>query len=166
MGFALGAADYLVKPVDRSLLLSTLQQNIRPMQKADTPVLIVDDDPRALDLLDTALQWAGYKTLTAQSGAAALNLLSSTPVSAILLDLLMPEMDGFELLRQVKEQPNLKEIPIFVLTAKSLTREEIALLSRETQAFFQKDGPWRRELIGAVEKAIHKANAATAGSNS
>ncbi len=166
MGFAVGAADYLVKPVDRPHLLRTLQQHIRPMQKADTPVLIVDDDPRALDLLETALQCAGYKTRTAQSGTAALNVLSSTSVSAILLDLLMPEMDGFELLRQVKGQPNLKEIPIFVLTAKSLTREEIALLSRETQAFFQKDGPWQRELIGAVEKAIHKAKVATAGSNS
>jgi PAS domain S-box-containing protein len=156
MGFALGATDYLVKPVDKSVLLSTLRKHLRPQSEEAAPVLIVDDDPRALDLLESALRSAGYNTCTAHNGKAALEALSSTPVSAILLDLMMPEMDGFELLRRVKEDSNLRNLPIFVLTAKTLTDSELALLSRETQALFQKNGSWQQELVAAVARAVRK----------
>jgi PAS domain S-box-containing protein len=166
IGFALGAADYLVKPVEKSLLLSTLSKYLRPQPTAETPVLIVDDDPRALDLLDATLRPAGYLIHTAQSGTAALAMLSSTPVSVILLDLLMPEMDGFEFINRVKQQQQWKEIPIFVLTGKNLSQDEVALLNRETQALFHKDGSWRQELVAAVARAIPKSKSASAVGNS
>jgi CheY-like chemotaxis protein len=92
--------------------------------------------------------------------------LSSTPVSAILLDLLMPEMDGFELLNRVKQHQQWREIPIFVLTGKNLTPDEVALLNRQTQALFQKNGPWRQELVAAVRRAIPKSKSASAPGNS
>jgi PAS domain S-box-containing protein len=166
MGFALGAADYLVKPVEKSVLLSTIRKYARPLPNATTPVLIVDDDPRALDLLDATLRSAGYEIHAAHNGAAALEVLSSTPVSAILLDLLMPEMDGFELLNRVKQHQQWREIPIFVLTGKNLTPDEVALLNRQTQALFQKNGPWRQELVAAVRRAIPKSKSASAPGNS
>jgi CheY-like chemotaxis protein len=126
----------------------------------------VDDDPRALDLLDATLRPAGYLIHTAQSGTAALAMLSSTPVSVILLDLLMPEMDGFEFINRVKQQQKWKEIPIFVLTGKNLSQDEVALLNRETQALFHKDGSWRQELVAAVARAIPKSKSASAVGNS
>jgi CheY-like chemotaxis protein len=77
--------------------------------------------PKNLELLEEALRSAGYDTQSVQSGARALEVLSSKRVSAVLLDLLMPGMDGFEVIRHVREQPTLKELPIFVMTAKTLT---------------------------------------------
>jgi len=167
MGFALGATDYLVKPVKKSLLLDTIRKYVRPESNAETPVLIVDDDPRTLDLLDNSLRSAGYKTSTAQSGQAALAVLSAGPVSAILLDLLMPEMNGFEVLRHVKQQPSLRNIPVFVLTAKTLTEKEVALLKRDTHALFQKGGSWQQELVAAVKSAVRtESKSACAGKDS
>ncbi len=163
MGFALGAADYLVKPVDRSVLLGTIQKYTSSHRDSAASVLLVDDDPNALELLGEILRSAGYRTHAVQNGHDALAVLSSKPVSAILLDLLMPEMDGFELLQRVKQQRSLREIPIFVLTAKNLNKDEIALLTREAQACFHKDGSWREELVGAVEKFVKKRRAAGAG---
>jgi CheY-like chemotaxis protein len=89
-----------------------------------------------------------------QSGARALEVLSSKLVSAVLLDLLMPGMDGFEVIRHVREQATLKELPILVMTAKTLAQEEIALLSRETQALFQKNGSWRQQLMVEVGRVV------------
>jgi len=159
VGFALGAAEYLVKPVDKSLLLNAIRLQVRPQPDGENLILIVDDDARMRELLEKTLHSAGYKTRTAQDGVAALSVLSSTPVSAMLLDLLMPEMDGFEVIRRVKKDAALQEIPIFVLTAKNLTRDEVGVLSRETQALFVKDGSWREELVVEVGKAIHKRKA-------
>ena len=154
MGFALGAADYLVKPVDQSVLIGAIRKHTQREPSKESHILIVDDDPAAIELLETTLRTAGYQTHTALDGSSALDVLASSPVSAMLIDLLMPDMDGFELIRQIKLQPSLQGIPIFVLTAKRLTRQEIALLSSATQAFFQKDGSWPQELLASVAKSI------------
>jgi CheY-like chemotaxis protein len=81
-------------------------------------------------------------------------VLSSKLVSAVLLDLLMPGMNGFEVIRHVRKEATLKDLPIFVMTAKTLAHEEIALLSRETQALFQKNGSWQQQLIVEVGKVV------------
>jgi CheY-like chemotaxis protein len=75
-------------------------------------------------------------------------------VSAVLLDLLMPGMDGFEVIRHVRKEATLKELPIFVMTGKTLAEEEIALLGRETQALFHKNGWWRQQLIVEVGRVV------------
>ena len=154
VGFALGAADYLVEPVAKDTLLNTIRKYTTPQPTRESVILVVDDDPVTLDLLDVTLRSAGYKTHTAASGKAALALLSSTMVDGMLLDLLMPEMDGFEVLRNVKQDPRLKDIPIFILSAKSLTESDLAFLRRQTQALFQKDGPWREELIATLTHTV------------
>ena len=71
-------------------------------------------------------------------------------MGAILLDLLMPGMDGYQVIRHVRQEPALKDLPILVMTAKDLSREEIALLNRETQGLLQKDGSWKQQLIAEV----------------
>jgi len=154
VGFALGAADYLIKPVRKPVLLEAIRKHVLPTADDDSALLLVDDDPRTLELLEETLRSAGYETQSVQSGARALEVLSSKLVSAVLLDLLMPGMNGFEVIRQVRKEPTLRDLPIFVMTAKTLAQEEINLLSHETQALFQKNGSWQKQLIVEVGKVV------------
>ncbi|HSY64781.1 MAG TPA: response regulator [Terriglobales bacterium] len=154
VGFALGAADYLVKPIRKPVLLETIRKHLPHQTDDDAAILLVDDDPKTLELLEETLRSAGYETQSVQSGARALEVLSSKLVSAVLLDLLMPGMDGFEVIRHVREQATLQELPILVMTAKTLAQEEIALLSRETQALFQKNGSWQQQLMVEVGRVV------------
>jgi PAS domain S-box-containing protein len=154
VGFALGAADYLIKPVRKPILLEAIHRHVPVPIDEDSSILLVDDDPRALDLLQEALRSAGYEVQSVRSGARALEVLANKVVGAILLDLLMPGMDGFQVIRHVRQEPALKDLPILVMTAKSLSREEIALLNRETQGLLQKDGSWKQQLIAEVSRVI------------
>ncbi|MFY9558786.1 MAG: CHASE3 domain-containing protein [Terriglobales bacterium] len=154
VGFALGAADYLIKPIRKPVLLETIRKHVPLQGDDDSEILLVDDDPRTLEMLEESLRSAGYETQSVQSGARALEVLSSKLVSAVLLDLLMPGMDGFEVIRHVRGQATLKELPILVMTGKTLAQEEIALLSRETQALFQKNGAWQQQLMVEVARVF------------
>jgi PAS domain S-box-containing protein len=154
VGFALGAADYLVKPIRKPVLLETIRKHVPLQTDDDAAILLVDDDLKTLELLEETLRSAGYETQSVQSGARALEVLSSKLVSAVLLDLLMPGMDGFEVIRHVREQATLKALPILVMTSKTLAQEEIDLLSRETQALFQKNGSWRQQLMVEVGRVV------------
>ena len=164
MGFTLGAAEYLVKPVHKSALLEAVRKHVRPQSGTLSNVLVVDDDRETRDLVSDILCSSGYTPHLASSGKEAFRLLSEVHVDAILLDLVMPEMDGFEVLSRIKENPALGVIPVFVVTAKDLTHEEINLLQRETCALFRKDGSWKTELLAEVRKAIgHLSLASSAG---
>src|SRR6266436_1733717 len=154
VGFALGATDYLVKPIRKTLLLDTICKYVpRPMDD-DSAILLVDDDVRTLELLTETLQSVGYETQSVQTGARALEVLSSKLVGAVLLDLLMPGMDGFRVIRHIREQEALRDLPIFVMTGKNLTPEEIALLGSETQALFPKNGLWQQQLIAEITRVL------------
>ena len=154
VGFALGAADYLIKPIRKSILLETMRKYVPSLPDEDDSILLVDDDPATLELLGETLRSAGYETQSVQNGHRALEVLSSKLVSAVLLDLLMPGMDGFEVIRHVRQEPTLKDLPIFVMTGKTLTQEESALLARETQALFRKNGSCREQLISEVGRVL------------
>jgi PAS domain S-box-containing protein len=154
VGFALGAVDYLIKPVRKPVLLETIRKYVLPQSDEDEAILLVDDDPRALELLEETLRSAGYETESVRSGARALEVLSSKLVSAVVLDLLMPGMDGFEVIRHVRQEATLRELPIFVMTAKSLTKAELAVLTRETQALFHKNGSWQQQLTVEVGRVF------------
>jgi signal transduction histidine kinase/CheY-like chemotaxis protein len=154
LGLALGAADYLLKPIRKALLLETIRKHVPSQLDDDEAILLVDDDPATLELLAEILRSAGYETQSVQSGKRALEVLSSKLVSAVLLDLLMPGMDGFEVIRHVRQDVALKDLPIFVMTGKSLTPEESDLLARDTQALLLKNGSWQQELVAEVERVI------------
>ncbi len=155
VGFALGAADYLIKPIRKPALLETIRRHVpSAIGDDDATILLVDDDFRALELLEETLRSAGYETQSVQSGTRALEVLSSKLVSAVLLDLLMPGMDGFAVIRHLRNDPTLKDLPIFVMTGKNLTAEEAAILGRETQALFHKNGSWQQQLITEVGRVI------------
>jgi PAS domain S-box-containing protein len=154
VGFALGAADYLLKPIRKSLLLETIRKHVSPLSDEDDSILLVDDDPATLELLQETLRAAGYETQSVQNGTRALEVLSSKLVSAVLLDLLMPGLDGFDVIRHIRQEPTLKELPILVMTGKSLTQEESTLLAEETQGLLRKNGSWQDHLIAEVGRVI------------
>jgi CheY-like chemotaxis protein len=120
----------------------------------DEAILPVDDDPRALELLEETLRSAGYETESVRSGIRALEVLSSKLVSAVVWDLLMPGMDGFEVIRQLRQEATVSDLPSLVMTGQSLTKAELAVLSRETQALFHNNGSWQQQLTLEVARVF------------
>jgi PAS domain S-box-containing protein len=162
IGFALGATDYLVKPIPKQVLLDTLRKYVSTSAMDDSTILLVDDDPKSLEVIAETLRSAGYGTQSVQTGARALEILSAKIVDAVMLDLLMPGMDGFEVIRHIRSRTELQNLPIFVMTGKSLTLEEQALLRSETQALFQKDGSWQKQLITEIARVVNAGKQAQA----
>ena len=154
IGLALGAAEYLVKPVDKDVLLETVRRYIGPGSNGPAKVLVVDDEAGTRELLKEMLESDGYITVLAANGKDALEALSRISVSAILLDLMMPEMDGFEMLMRLKEDAGLRNIPVMVLTAKDLADNEVEMLRRETIGLFLKDHEWKKQLLADLRRAI------------
>lgn len=160
VGFALGANDYLVKPIPKHVLLETLGKYVSPSTIDDSAVLLVDDDPKTLDLLTETLRSVGYETQSVRTGARALEVLSSKMVDAVLLDLMMPGMDGFAVIRHIRSKTDLHDLPIFVMTGKTLTSQERNLLTAQTQALFQKGGPWQQQLIAEIARVLNRSRRA------
>jgi CheY-like chemotaxis protein len=161
MGLALGADDYLVKPVAKDNLLKAIRRHLSNGKNGASTVLVVDDDPSTRYLLGEMVQSAGYRPLLASSGSEALELVQTEPTSAILLDLVMPKMDGFELIRRIKTFPALCSIPILVLTGKDLSDQEREILARETTASFQKGMNWREDLLAQIQRVTSIQTVAT-----
>ncbi|MGD0360111.1 MAG: PAS domain S-box protein [Bryobacteraceae bacterium] len=154
VGLALGAAEYLVKPVDKEVLLGAVRRFVGPGSNGPAKVLVVDDEAGTRELLKEMLESDGYIPVLAGNGKEALAALADISVSAILLDLIMPEMDGFELLLRMKEDPGLRNIPVLVLTAKDLTDLEIDMLRHETTSLFQKGREWKKQLLADLRRAV------------
>jgi CheY-like chemotaxis protein/anti-sigma regulatory factor (Ser/Thr protein kinase) len=154
MGLALGAVEYLVKPVNKNIFLEAIHQHVHPGKGAAKNILLVDDDPKTLDLVSNILRSAGYIPHAVGGGKAALQRLSEVHMDAILLDLAMPEMDGFEVLRKIKERPTWANIPVLVLTGKDLTEAEIALLKNLAKALVQKNDSWKTDLLEQIRNVV------------
>src|SRR5690606_18612002 len=132
MALTLGASDFMTKPVDRAALAAMLRRYVPG--DTDGVVLVVEDDPASRDVARHVLDRMGLKVAEAENGAEGLRWLDSHPAPAlILLDLMMPVMDGFEFLEEVEQRQGLEDVPIVVLTAKQLSAEEILLLTGRTE---------------------------------
>ena len=121
LGYALGATEYLMKPIDRERLAAVLRKYSR--LRCD-PILVVEDDPNTRDLLRAILTKDGWKVQTAENGRVALEKATNARPGLVLLDLMMPEMDGFAFLEEFQKLPSTSEVPVIVLTAKDLTGED------------------------------------------
>lgn len=136
-GYSLGAAEYMTKPVDRARLLDLLRQFTARSQQA--VVLVVDDDEGVRDIVSTTVEKTGLRAAQAPDGQAALDWLKANPAPAlILLDLMMPVMDGFEFLQRVRDIPAAADVPIVVLTAKDLTDDERKVINERTMLVLTK----------------------------
>jgi CheY-like chemotaxis protein len=142
LGFSLGAADWLVKPIQRSALLAALQRTIRAPSSASRPsILVVDDEPGTVEYLSELLQQNGFAVLPAAGGRAGIDLARSRHPDLILLDLMMPEVNGFDVVRALREDLATRDIPILILTAMDLTRADAVRLGSSVQAIVAKGGP-------------------------
>lgn len=150
LGYTLGASDYLTKPLDRDALTASLSAVCNARGEA----LVVDDDPVACDLLRRALEGDGWKVRVCPNGLAALDELRRDPPQVILLDLMMPEMDGFTFLERFREEPKWAPIPIIVITASELTAGESANLNGAVARVMTKGRYSRDELLGELAKQL------------
>jgi CheY-like chemotaxis protein/anti-sigma regulatory factor (Ser/Thr protein kinase) len=155
LGYRLGAFDYLVKPFDREAILSTLSR-IAPSEAAPAQarLLVVDDDPQVVDLVSQLLEGEAYDIQSAADGQEALETLSQQCPDIILLDLLMPRLDGFGVIEQLRQYPERGDIPIVVLTAKTLTADELAQLQQRVSTVIQKHALERETLLRELQAAL------------
>jgi signal transduction histidine kinase/DNA-binding response OmpR family regulator len=154
MGYALGAADYLIKPIDTEALLRVLGRFRTAEGRAE--VIVVDDDPATRDVLRRTLAREGWTVVEAEDGYGALALLErpTPPPAVILLDLMMPGMDGFQVLEAIRRREAWRDVPVVVVTAKDLTRDELVWLRTNAEEVFHKGSYHRRELIAVVHDLI------------
>ncbi|MCI0583899.1 MAG: response regulator, partial [Chloroflexi bacterium] len=149
LGYALGAADYLTKPIDRERLVAVLGRHRR-----DLPVLLVDDAAGFRDLARRTLEREGYTVIEAENGRAGLDRLRETTPSVVLLDLMMPEMDGFDFVAAVRADAAWRSLPIVVITAKDLSPEDHERLNGYVARVLQKGALSREVLLGEVRDLV------------
>jgi CheY-like chemotaxis protein len=132
-GLVLGATDYLVKPIDPERLRGALRNLAQARGGTDGTILIVDDDPALRDVLSNSLAEDGWRVATAENGEAALAAVERDPPAAMVLDLMMPHVDGFEVLQRLRGRPATRDLPVIVVTAKELADEDRQRLSRSAE---------------------------------
>ncbi|PWH12640.1 MAG: hypothetical protein DDG60_12055 [Anaerolineae bacterium] len=154
-GFSLGAADYLVKPISQEDLLDSLK-----MLNGDgsiNEVLIIDDSPEDLNLIKRILTEHGkYHAMTAQGGEQGWHLLLEKRPQAVILDLFMPDMNGFTILERLRTTPELRDLPVVVVTGVELTAEQKKQLDQFGKTLLQKAMLHERELFETLDKALKR----------
>ena len=169
--------DYLTKPIELAELTRALDQHwlIAEASATGRTILVVDDDPHTLEMHGRIVQAhsSANRVLTARNGREALDVLSREPVDLVLLDLIMPEMDGFEVLEAIRERDLARNIPVIVVTGQTLTAADMARLNRgvakvlskglfgleETLAHLDAALMRRRELSGETQRLVRQAMA-------
>jgi len=141
LGISLGAVEWLVKPVQRDDFVTAVRRSMGPIPAGHTPtVLVVDDEAPTVELLTEALNRNGLRALSATDGRTGVELALAHRPDVIVLDLVMPGMTGFQVVRQLRDHPDGRNIPILVFTGKELTAEDRAQLLVGVQAVVRKDG--------------------------
>jgi CheY-like chemotaxis protein len=150
-GFALGAADYLVKPVERSKLVETLASICGA---SAGHVLLIDDDEVVRRSVRQALEPIGWQVTEAENGQVAVEAIFTARPDVIILDLMMPKMDGFEFLDEFRARPDWQGIPVVVITAKDLTEEDRNRLNGGVGRIIRKSD--RDEMLRQLVREIGK----------
>jgi signal transduction histidine kinase/DNA-binding response OmpR family regulator/ligand-binding sensor domain-containing protein/protocatechuate 3,4-dioxygenase beta subunit len=148
IGFALGAADYFTKPIDWNRLSAALQKYRRTT--GQQTVLIVEDEEQTREMLRRALTKEAWRVLEAENGRVALEKLNGQVPALILLDLMMPEMDGFEFMQELRKRPDCRQVPVVVITAKDITEDDRRRLNGQVARILQKSGLSMEELVGQI----------------
>jgi signal transduction histidine kinase/CheY-like chemotaxis protein len=164
LGYALGASDYLTKPIEKDKLLAVLKKYECDAETCD--VLIVEDDPAIREMMKRLLQNNGWITVEAENGRVGLDKLQDSKPGIILLDLMMPEMDGFQFISEVAKNDSWRNIPIVVVTAMDLTDEDRQHLNGHVEKILQKGAYPRDVLLAEVSSLVTaslKANQAEKG---
>jgi signal transduction histidine kinase/CheY-like chemotaxis protein len=145
-GFNLGAIEYFVKPVNKEELIEA----VRKIEAVT--VLVVDDEPQTVELLTDMLQAEGYSVLQAYGGQQGVDLAIEKHPDLIILDLMMPEVSGFDVADQLRAHPEAMEIPIMIYTSKDLTEDDRQRLNRHVQAIVSKSVSGKDDLLQVLER--------------
>ena len=162
LGRALGALDYFVKPVDRTALLSRLGRYTftTKVQHGEIRILVVDDEPANLDLLEALLQPEGFKVLRASGGKEGIDVAGAQRPHLILLDLMMPDVTGFDVVEALRADDATRSIPIMVLTSKELTTADKQALNGYVAAIFERNSVAGSELLAWLHGFVTEGRAA------
>ena len=154
IGFSLGAVGYLVKPVDKNQLLQTLTKLDLPAKANGVPlrILVVDDQPEDVRLIRTILSNEGFEVLESLSGSEGIDKAISEKPDLIILDLLMPDVSGFDVVEQIRQSTEAREIPIIICSAKDISSEEREILRGKIQSVVQKGDIAKSELLAAIKR--------------
>ncbi len=148
MGHALGAADFLPKPIDRERLVATLRRY--RCRHPPCSLLVIEDDAVTRELMRRTLEGDGWTVAEAENGRIGLEAVARALPELILLDLMMPEMDGFEFIAELRKNEAWRRIPVIVVTAKDITPEEVLRLNGHVKKIVQKGGLSREELAREI----------------
>ena len=151
-GYALGASDYLTKPVDREQLGAVLRRYACHGRVCS--VMIVDDEGDARHLLRQMLEKEAWCVCEAGNGRKALASMTECNPDLIILDLLMPEMDGFEFAMALRRDTSWSHVPIVVLTSKDITAEDRARLNGHVERIISKGEYPKQDLIGEIQRVL------------
>ncbi len=161
LGYALNATDYLTKPIDREQLVTLVQKYRQTDRSASAQqALVIEDDPNTREVLRRTLEREGWLVSEAADGRLGLAQLSHAIPNVILLDLMMPEMDGFSFVAELRSNPTWRTIPVVVITAMDLTAEERQRLNGSVQQIFQKGAYDRDDLLRQVRTLVGQSLAA------
>jgi signal transduction histidine kinase/CheY-like chemotaxis protein len=152
LGYALGACEYLVKPVNRQHLISVVDRVLGDTDKGS--VLVVEDDADMLYLMQSLLTEAGFDVIMAENGKQALEKLGEHNPSMILLDLIMPVMDGFEFLRRLRDMKEYQYTPVVVLSAADLSSETRGQLQRVVEEVVSKHTVSPQQLVADIKSIV------------
>jgi PAS domain S-box-containing protein len=151
-GYSLGAAEYLTKPIDRDRLVTVLRRFSKSSKSLS--VLIVDDDPMARAFMKRSLESERWSVREAENGLDGIEKLKESRPDVILLDLLMPEMNGFEFLDAIRQRTDWQTIPVIVVTAKDLTPEDRLRLNGQVGLVLQKGTYHKEDLLRETGRIV------------
>ncbi|MER8400006.1 response regulator [Mesorhizobium sp. M1348] len=159
LGLSLGAVEYLTKPIDTRRLIRTIEA----CGGGNRDVLVIDDDQASRDFLRRILIKKGWRVHEASDGLRGLKLMKRLLPRLVLLDLLMPEMDGFQTLNEMQQVPELQNIPVVVVTSKDLSADELKWLRDRAVSVVTKGANSRSKLVEALERQIFPLESTGAG---
>ncbi len=152
LGYALGAADYITKPIDRERLMNVIRKYECAVPVCS--VLVVDDEPPVREILERTLANVGWYVRTASDGLDALEAMRQETPQIILLDLMMPHMDGFQFLAEIRQVEAWKDIPVIVVTAMDLSPEDHERLTGSVQQVLMKGAYRLDDLLAEVQRMV------------
>ena len=159
-GFLLGASDYLVKPLDRKRLLESMSRHAQAgFDGAQPLVLAIDDDPVVATVLRSVLAPAGFRVETVGLGRDGIDIARRNQPALIIVDLLLPDMSGFEVLDALAADPRTRVLPVIALTAASLSPTDRQRIEKRVLSLAQKGDFTRESVLLAVQRATAAAPA-------
>ena len=155
-GAALGADEYIVKPVNKPTLLAAVERCLSQRKHIGRvrPILVVEDDAPTREFVAELLSKRGYTVATASDGVDARAKVAASVPELVILDLILPQVSGFQLLAEWRTHPRTADLPVFVLTSKDLTGEEQDYLRTHTVLLLQKQQPWQETLIAQLRRTV------------